>query len=111
MNDQSVQLDGYEVTAAEAEAAILDYLRDFSGQPISMWRVINTLCSHPSRSENRRERKFYLHQLKRLVHERKVIQYWRSTNLKQHGPRSGDFHSPRVRVDLHGKIRISEAYV
>lgn len=87
----SIDLGHYSITGEQVENAILDYLRDYPGQMLSQWAIINRLCSHFDRSANRSERGFYLHQLMRLVRERKVIAYRKRPN--------------------RGKIRISEAYV
>ena len=86
-----LDLGHYSVTGLEAENAILGFLRDQPGVLFDEWKVINRLCSHYDRKQNRRERQFYLRQLMRLVRERKVIRY-----------RKG--HS-------RGQIRISQAYV
>lgn len=104
-----IQLTGYAVTAQEAEAAILNYLRDYRGTPISMWAMLNTLCDHALRRDKRREKAFYLQQITRLIREQKVIRYRRNTNLPRGRPR---IHSGLVRERLNwrGKIRISEAY-
>jgi len=103
--DDQIDLDGYSVTAQEAQAAIVDYLTDLRGQAVPMWPMLNKLCSHPDRSENRRERKFYLRQLKHLVHEGKVKQYWRNR------PRGRRLGQPKFWIGLRGKIRISEATI
>jgi hypothetical protein len=103
-----IELDGYCVTAEEAQSAILDYLRDMPGVATSMWQMVNVLCSHPNRSENRRERCFYLRQLTVLVRSRKVIRYDRRYALRRGRPVPGQ---PKHYVGLENKVRISEALV
>ena len=103
-----IDLDGYSVTVEEAQSAILDYLRDLRGKPVSMWPMLNTLCSHPVRSENRKERRFYLAQLVALVKAKKVIRYDRIYALKKGRPVFGE---PKYFVGLDNKVRISEAWV
>lgn len=84
-----LQLSDASVTAEEAEEKILTYLRDYPGTPVNQWEMINRLCTHPGRTDNRRERQFYLKQLLRLHRERKVKRY-RTVRLRR-------------------KVRISEA--
>lgn len=91
VSGQACQLDDGEITAQEAEDALLTYLRDFPGQLLREWDVLNRVCVNPSRSQARLERQFYLKQMNRLVRERKIIRYRRGIQ--------------------RGKIRISEAYV
>jgi DNA polymerase I-like protein with 3'-5' exonuclease and polymerase domains len=79
------------ITEAEAETAIMRYLQDFPGKLVSMWPMLNTLCTEPNWKTNRLERQFYLKVLLRLVREDKVIRY--------------------RKVMFRSKIRISEAYV
>lgn len=109
ISGDSVSLTGYDVTAAEAEAAILDYLRDCRGEPISFWPMLNKLATHENRTEKRKERLFYLNQLTRLVREGKVIQYYRDTNMKR-GRLTASQKLRRVHLGWRAKVRISEAY-
>ena len=88
---QACDTGGYTVTAEEAESAILDYLRDFPGELLPEWAVLNRLCTRGNRSQNRIERQFFLVVLNRLVREHKVVRYRRGLQ--------------------RGKIRISEAFV
>jgi hypothetical protein len=103
-----IDLEGYSVTVEEAQMAILEYLRDVRGEAVSMWKMLNVLCTHPSRSENRKERRFYLAQLTRLINEKKVIRYDRRFALRRGHPVYGQ---PKHYLGLNNKIRISEAWV
>ncbi len=87
----SVQLFGRQITADEAEQAILAFLRVRKGEPIRQWTMLNALARHFDWEEMRKEKRFLLLQLDRLVKERKVIRYRKGT--------------------LRGKIRIHEGYV
>jgi|SRR5208337_1479066 len=89
--DETCQLDGCQITAAEAEAALLDFLRDRPGHLFGEWFVLNRMCSHPDRGQARIERRFFLKQMNRLVREKKIIRYRKGIQ--------------------RGKIRISEAFV
>lgn len=86
----SISLIGCEITAAEVEEKILNFLRARLGQPIRQWDVLNAVATHWHWKERRTERTFCLRQLNRLIREKKVIRYRREM--------------------LRGKIRISEIY-
>lgn len=91
LSRDSICLAGRDVTAQEAEDRLLNFLRQFPGQPVELWDVLNKVCVHPSRRDRRLEKQFYLAQLMRLCREHKVKRY----------------RTVRFRT----KIRISEAWV
>ena len=90
MSADVLQIEGSEITADEAQAAILDFLSQRRGQVTRQWEMLNQLAVHPINGEMKRKRLFYLLQLGQLIKQRKVIRYRKGL--------------------LRGKIRISEAY-
>ena len=71
-----------------------------------MWKVLNALTKQPTKSEKRKERRFYLAQLTALIRARQVIRYDRHWALKRGHPFPGQ---PRHYAGLKNCIRISEA--
>jgi hypothetical protein len=78
------------VSPEEAERHILGYLRNYPGEILSMWPMLNKICPGWS-PKVRSERAFYIRQLTRLIKEKKVKRY--------------------RTVRFRNQIRISEAYV
>lgn len=87
-----ILLEDHEVSGADAERVILDYLRPQAGRLLSPWAVLNAVCQCRDRTELRMEKRFFLGQLRRLFKERKVKRY-------------------STRDTARHKIRISEAHV
>ena len=67
---------GPSVTSTEAEQVVLDFLRTRPGCLVGLWELIHQVAKrYASAARQRREDRFYLEQVMRLIREKKIVRY------------------------------------